>query len=31
MIGSQQDFAAFVADEAPKWARIVAVAGVTID
>ena len=22
-IGSPQDFAAFVADEAPKWARIV--------
>ena len=31
MIGSPQDFAAFVADEAPKWARIVAVSGVTID
>ncbi len=31
MSGSPQDFAAFVADEAPKWARIVAVAGVTID
>jgi tripartite-type tricarboxylate transporter receptor subunit TctC len=31
MTGSPQEFAAFVADEAPKWARIVAVAGVKID
>jgi tripartite-type tricarboxylate transporter receptor subunit TctC len=31
MIGSPQDFAAFIADEAPKWARIVAVSGVSVD
>jgi tripartite-type tricarboxylate transporter receptor subunit TctC len=30
-IGSPQDFAAFIADEAPKWARIVADSGVRVD
>jgi tripartite-type tricarboxylate transporter receptor subunit TctC len=29
--GSPRDFAAFIADEAPKWARIVEAAGVTIN
>jgi tripartite-type tricarboxylate transporter receptor subunit TctC len=30
-IGSPQDFAAFIADEAPKWARIVEASGVKVD
>ena len=30
-IGSVQDFAVFIADETPKWADIVKVAGVQID
>jgi tripartite-type tricarboxylate transporter receptor subunit TctC len=30
-IGSAQDFAAFIADEAPKWARIVEASGVKVD
>ena len=30
-IGSPQDFAAFIAEEAPKWARIVADSGVKVD
>jgi tripartite-type tricarboxylate transporter receptor subunit TctC len=30
-IGSPRDFAAFIADEAPKWARIVEASGVKID
>ena len=30
-IGSPEDFAAFIADEAPKWARIVEASGVKID
>jgi tripartite-type tricarboxylate transporter receptor subunit TctC len=30
-IGSPQDFAAFIAAEAPKWARIVEASGVRID
>jgi len=30
-IGSPQDFAAFIADEAPKWARIVADSGVKVE
>jgi hypothetical protein len=28
--GSPQDFAAFIADEAPKWADIVKVSGVQV-
>ena len=30
-IGSPQDFAAFIADEAPKWSRIVEASGVKVD
>jgi tripartite-type tricarboxylate transporter receptor subunit TctC len=30
-IGSPQDFAAFIADEAPKWARIVEASGVKVE
>jgi tripartite-type tricarboxylate transporter receptor subunit TctC len=30
-IGSARDFAAFIADEAPKWARIVEASGVKVD
>ena len=30
-IGSAQDFAAFIADEAPKWSRIVEASGVKVD
>ncbi len=30
-LGSPQDFAAFIADEAPKWADIVKASGVKID
>jgi tripartite-type tricarboxylate transporter receptor subunit TctC len=30
-IGSPQDFAAFIADEAPKWSRIVETSGVKVD
>jgi tripartite-type tricarboxylate transporter receptor subunit TctC len=31
IIGSPQDFAAFIADEAPKWARLVEASGVKIE
>jgi tripartite-type tricarboxylate transporter receptor subunit TctC len=30
-IGSPRDFAAFVADEAPKWARFVEASGVKME
>jgi tripartite-type tricarboxylate transporter receptor subunit TctC len=31
MLGSPQDFAAFIADETPKWARIVEASGVKVE
>jgi tripartite-type tricarboxylate transporter receptor subunit TctC len=31
IIGSPKDFAAFIAEERPKWAKIVDVSGVKID
>ena len=31
IVGTPQEFAAFIADEQPKWARIVEVSGVTVD
>jgi tripartite-type tricarboxylate transporter receptor subunit TctC len=31
MIGTPQDFAAFIADEAPKWARLVEASGVKVE